>query len=136
FAGATSSALVESVAPATTTVSVGSSSNPATAGQAVTFTATVAVSAPGAGAPTGVVAFKDGATTLGTGTLGSGTAFFSTSGLAAGSHSITAAYAGDGNFAAGTSADLNEFINAPPVGTSTAVAASANPAVFGQAVTF
>ena len=38
-------------------------------GQSVTFTATVAVSSPGAGQPTGTVTFMDGTTTLGTGTL-------------------------------------------------------------------
>ena len=36
-------------------------------GQSVTLTATVAVTTPGAGNPTGTVTFMDGTTTLGTG---------------------------------------------------------------------
>jgi len=40
-------------------------------GQPVTFTATVAAKSPGAGTPTGTVTFKDGSSTLGTGTLNS-----------------------------------------------------------------
>ena len=57
-------------------------------GQSVTFTATVAVTSPGAGPPTGTVTFKDGTTTLGTGTLstsgGVTTATFTTTALAVG----------------------------------------------------
>jgi hypothetical protein len=79
---------------ATPSVSVSSSANPAPAGQSVTFTATV--SGP---TPTGSVTFSDGNTTLGTRGLGAnGTAAFATSSLTAGSHTITAAYSGDGNF--------------------------------------
>ena len=57
-------------------------------GQSVTFTATVTISRPGAGTPTGQVTFKDGTTSLGTGTLstknGVTTATFSTTKLARG----------------------------------------------------
>src|SRR5207248_578614 len=124
------------VAPATTTVSVGSSSNPATAGQAVTFTATITVNAPGTGTPTGSVTFKDGATTIATGTLSGGQATFTSSSLGVGSHSITAAYSGDANCAGSTSPILTELVNPAFVGTTAVVAASVSPAVFGQAVTF
>ncbi|MFE3866447.1 Ig-like domain-containing protein, partial [Streptomyces goshikiensis] len=47
-------------------------------GQSVTLTATVTATSPGAGTPTGTVTFKDGGTTLGTGTLVSGVATFTT----------------------------------------------------------
>ena len=50
--------------PATSTTLV-SSLNPAQLGQAVTFTATVAVTAPGSNAPQGTVTFFDGATPWG-----------------------------------------------------------------------
>ena len=67
-------------------------------GQPITFTATVAVAAPGTGTPTGTVTLKDGATVLGTGTLNaSGVATFTTSTLAVGNHSITASYGGNTN---------------------------------------
>jgi hypothetical protein len=58
------------------------------------------------------VTFKDGATTLGTGTLnGSGQATFSTSLLTAGSHSITAVYGGDSDFNGSTSAALIQSVS-------------------------
>jgi hypothetical protein len=96
---------------ASTASGVASNTNPSTFGQAVTFTATVTSTG---GTPTGTVTFKDGATTLGTGTLnGAGQATFTTAALAAGSHSITAAYAGDANFIGSTSPALTQVVNAP-----------------------
>ena len=63
YNGSTSSVLVETVSGgAATTTGVVSSQNPSTLGSVVTFTATVTV---GNGTPTGTVAFKDGAATLG-----------------------------------------------------------------------
>ena len=53
--------------------------NPSVVGQSVTFTATVTAAAPGSGIPAGTVTFKDGASTIGTGTLSGGVATFSTS---------------------------------------------------------
>ena len=91
--------------PATTLTS---STNPSASGQSVTFTATVA---PNSGTPTGTVAFLDGTTQLGTGALSSGTATFSTTSLSVGSHSITAVYSGDGNFASSTSAVLTQTVD-------------------------
>ena len=81
------------------------------------FTNTLSVVSPGGGIPTGSVAFKDGASALGAGTLnGSGVATFSTTSLSHGSHIITAEYAGDGNFAGSTnSLSPDQVINTPPV---------------------
>jgi hypothetical protein len=118
------------------TTAVTSSANPSVFGQSVTFTATVTAVAPGSGTPTGSVTFKDGSTTLGTGTLSGGAATFAISSLAIGNHTITAVYAGDTNFATSTgSLDTNpQVVN--QAGTTTAVTSSANPSVFGQSVTF
>src|SRR5205814_2095514 len=67
YLGATSAALTQTVNQASTTTTITNSSlNPSTFGQTVTFTASVTVTVPGAGTPTGTVTFKDGATTLGT----------------------------------------------------------------------
>lgn len=75
----------------TLTVALQSSVNPSVYGQSVTFTATV--TSTGGGTPSGTVTFKDGATTIGTGTLnGLGIATFTTNGLATGSHPMTAVY--------------------------------------------
>ena len=68
FNGGTSNSVDQVVQKADTSTALVSSVNPSKFGQAVTFTATVSVVAPGAGTPTGTVTFKDGVTTLGTGT--------------------------------------------------------------------
>src|SRR2546430_8399150 len=93
-----------------------------------------AVTAPVTGTPTGTVTFQDGASALGTGTLSGGTATFITSGLTAGTHSITAIYSGDANFAGSTSPALMQTVN--KAANSTSVASSNNPSNFGTAVTF
>jgi hypothetical protein len=123
----------QAVNPDATTTAVTSSANPSALGSPLTFTATVSAKAPGGGTPTGTVTFKDGATTLGTGTLSGGTATFTTSGLAFGSHAITASYGGDGNYTTSSSAVLTQAVK---IGTSTVVASSVNPSVFGHTVTF
>jgi hypothetical protein len=69
FNGSTSSVLVQVVNKATTTTTLFSSKNPAEIGEAVTLRATVNVTAPGAGMPTGVVTFFDGVVWLGTAPL-------------------------------------------------------------------
>jgi predicted thioesterase len=114
--------------PTTTTLT--SSLNPAIYGQTVTFTAKVAESFDIT--PTGTVTFKDGATTLGTGTLSSGSATFSTATLQVGTHSITAVYGGSGNDLTSTSAALSQSVTL--AGSSTALASSLNPSIYGQTV--
>ena len=89
-----------------TTTTLGASSTTPSYGASVTFTATVAPSA-----ATGTVTFKDGATTLGTGTISSGTATYSTSALATGSHSITAVYGGDTDYAGSTSSAVTVTVS-------------------------
>jgi Big-like domain-containing protein len=109
FAGSTSPALSQAVNKAASTTSVVSSVNPSALGQAVKFTATVKPAT--SGTPTGTVTFNDGTTVLGTGKLSGGKATLTTSGLALGSHSITASYGGDANFTASTSATLTQTVN-------------------------
>jgi uncharacterized repeat protein (TIGR01451 family) len=88
------------IAKAATSTAVSSSANPSNSGQNVTFTATVTSTA---GTPTGTVQFKDGGTNLGAPqVLSGGVATFSTTGLSAGVHTITAEYSGDVNFLAST----------------------------------
>jgi Bacterial Ig-like domain (group 3)/IPT/TIG domain len=117
----------------TTTTAVTSSANPATTGQAVTFTATVRAKSPGSGTPTGKVTFSDGSSQLGTAKLGiNGTAEFTTSALAAGSHAIAASYGGDQNFT-GSTGSLTQTVTQT---TTTTVSSSANPSVVKQEVTY
>ena len=84
-----------------TTTAVAAVPNPADTGQQVLFTATVSGVAGGAGPPTGMVTFSDGASVIGQVPLNTNsTATVGSSNLSAGSHTITAAYASDTRFAA------------------------------------
>src|SRR5262245_40222459 len=137
FAASDSAAVAVTVNRAATTLTLGSSVNPAVTGQAVTFTARVAAVAPGAGTPTGTVTFKDGDVVLGTVAVGTGgTATFTTSFAATGGHTITAVYSGSAIFVDSSQA-LTEQVNAPTTRqATTTLSASANPARVKQAVTF
>ena len=118
----------------TTTTTVGSSLNPSTAGQSVTFTANVSGTG---GPPAGTVAFRaDGTTISGCSavTLSAGSATSATSALAAGARAITAVYAGNATFASSTSAALTQTVNA--IATTTTIATTGSPSFFGDAVTF
>ena len=135
FSAGTSAALNQVVNQAGTATALASSVNPSAPGQAVTFTATVSVNAPGAGTLSGTVTFFDGATTLASVTLNaSGQATFSTSALGAGSHSITAGYSGNTNFSASTSSALTQVVN--HAASTMTLSSGSNPSIFGQAVTF
>lgn len=123
--------LTPNITPTTTTIAP--SVNPSVFGQQVSFTATVTPSDSSPNIPTGTVTFSDDTLVLGTVTLSSGTAIFTTSGLGMGAHSVTASYAGDSNFSASTSSAVNQVVN--QAATSTALAASPNPANAGQSVT-
>jgi hypothetical protein len=134
FSGSTAGNFTEIVNKADTTTTLSSSQASPVFGQSVTFTATVNVTGPGAGTTTGTITFLDGNTILGTSAVSGGTATFTTAALAAGSHSITAEYSGDGNFKASTSAALTQSVLSAD--TATTLTSSANPSAFGQTVTF
>jgi CSLREA domain-containing protein len=111
------SQVVNGVGPGATTTALGSSVNPSTLGQSVTFTATVTGSS-----PTGTVQFKDGATNLGSPvSLAGGSAQLTTFALTVGTHSITAVYSGDVGNLTSTSPAVSQVVNAVvvPPGPST-----------------
>jgi hypothetical protein len=124
FTASTSTAITQTInlKPSATTLT--SSINPSVGGQSVTFTATVTSTA--GGMPTGTVTFSEGATSLGTGALNAGVAKFTISFPTMTSHSITASYGGDTNFAASTSSALSQAVNiaafAPVSGAATVTA--------------
>lgn len=105
-----------------------SAPNSADVNQNVTLTATVS-----GGNATGMVTFKEGATTLGTGTIESGIATLNTSFSTAGTHDLTATYGGDANYTASTSAAV--AISVTTATTATALTVSPNPANVNQTVT-
>ena len=102
-----------SVGKANTATTLLSSPNPSDSGTQVTLMATVTVSNPGVGTATGAVVFKEGANTLGSGTLnGSGVATLNSSQLPVGALSLTAEYQGDANFNTSASTPLSHTVNA------------------------
>ena len=133
FSASSSSPLSQIVSKDTTTMTLNSSANPGVFAQPLVVTATVSAAAPGAGVATGAVSFQDGATSLGTANLFNGQASITVSTLGVGPHSLTAAYGGDGNFNASTSA-VAQTVN--KASTATSLSSSANPATLNQAVTF
>jgi hypothetical protein len=120
--------MVNNAAPG---ITLAASASSAYVTNSVTFTATLSSSA---GTPTGTVSFYDGTTMLGTATLSAGVAAFSTSSLAAGSHSITAVYSGDSNFVAVTSSITTETIENFTIGVSTGDTTTATASPGGQAL--
>ncbi len=135
YATSMATPVTENVGQATTTTALITSGSPSMLGGAVTFTASVVASAPGAGLPTGIVTFTiDGTPQTPASVDGSGNAAFTTSALGSGGHAIVATYSGDPNFLGSGSATLTQVVTAAP--TTTTVVAAPEPTVYGQAVTF
>jgi Bacterial Ig-like domain (group 3)/FG-GAP-like repeat len=123
----------------TTTTAIASSASSITVGGSVTFTATITPGTGSTGGPSGTVTFTDGTTTLGTGTIAAGKATYTTSALIAGSHSVTAVYAGDSAFSGSTSSAVVVTVNAVALtatGTTLSVSAVNGTAVVGTSLTF
>ena len=86
-----------------TSVALGAAPTPTNYGSAVTMTATVSVTSPGVGVPTGTITFKNGTTVLAIYALpSSGVYAYTFSGLPAGTLTLSAVYSGDTYFAAST----------------------------------
>jgi YVTN family beta-propeller protein len=118
-------------APSSTTLTLTAGTNPATYGQELTFTATVTG---GGTLPTGLVVFFDGNTVVGSRILnGAGSASIAYTPVVAGSHSITAIYAGDAFYGTSTSAIVNQIVSQE---TTTTALAGDTQSLYGQAVTF
>ena len=95
---------------AATTTALGSSPNPSTYGEVVTFTALVS-SVIGAPPDGEAVSFMQGRTVLGTGSLIGGSATFTIPTLKVGTHSVKAVYGGDSTFASSTSKALKQVVS-------------------------
>ena len=115
----------------TTTTLTSDSPDPSVVGQAVTFTYSVTVNAPGSGTPTGNVTVSDGTDSC-TGTVAAGSCSitFATPGI----KTLGATYAGNSNFSTSGSATESHTVDAA---ATTAVITSdlPDPSVVGQAVT-
>jgi hypothetical protein len=131
FSGSSGS-LNQTVNQATTTTTLTSSLNPSGLDSPVTFTATITPQY--GGQATGTVTFKDGGTMLGSTGVSGNAASLTISGLAIGTHSITATYSGDPNFTGSTSTPYVQVVTKAT--TTTTLASSVNPSVQGKPVTF
>lgn len=109
YALSSSSTLTETVTSTATTTTLSTSGASALSGKPLTLTATVVSPT---GSPTGAVAFQDGTTLIGRGTLNAqGLATLATTSLTAGNHAITAVYQGDGSYITSTSTPVAETIS-------------------------
>ena len=132
FTAGTSSTLTQTVNPAVTATTLLSSIDPSAPGQSVTFSSVVTSAG---GIPAGQVTFRDGASLLGTGSLTSGIASFTTATLSTSTHSITAVYGGSGNFAPSTSPVVGQTVTTATNKSAITAASSLNPSPLGQSVT-
>ena len=130
----TSATFAEIVESPTKTV-VTTSGSPSFIGQPVTFSAFVsAVNTNNGPIPDGeTVIFYDGNVVIGSGTMSSGMATFTTSSLSIKTHAIKAVYPGDGTFAP-SNHPVQQIVAAYP--TTTALSSSLNPSSHGQVVAF
>ncbi len=84
------------------------------------------------GTPTGTIIFKDGTAILSIVSLASGAASYSTSALAAGTHSLTVSYSGDSIFAATTTSAKSLVVS---LGTASVALTAPATALVGASVT-
>jgi hypothetical protein len=117
-----SARLMQKVHASATATTLTSSPNPSNVGQTVTFTATVAPVPNQSTKPSGMVTFQEGSVVLGQVPLNSaGVCSFSTSSLAAGSHTVTAYYQSDTAFASsngGTTQTVGPLTPTPTPGVT------------------
>ncbi len=132
-AGSASGGSAHTVSQAATTTTVtGSSPNPSTVGTPYTASFTVAVTAPGAGTPSGNVTVTDGLG--GSCTTGAATGSCQLTPTSVGAGSLVAVYAGDANFLGSTSTAAGHTVSA--IGTTTTITAvTPGTIVLGQQVT-
>jgi hypothetical protein len=99
--------VILTVIPATPAIALTSNANPVFLSNPVTFTATItSLATP----PTGTIVFMDGANQIGSGTVSSGVATFTTSSLSNAIHAITAVYSGDASYGPASSPVLSENV--------------------------
>jgi hypothetical protein len=120
FEGSASSPVALAVAQAVTTTTLGLNRSTSTVGDTVSIAAAVASSTPGV--PTGNLVFLVDGSPVGTVSLdGTAQAVLDTSTLGAGTHAVTARYAGDAHFGSSVSAPTTLVISqaaaAPPAST-------------------
>jgi uncharacterized repeat protein (TIGR03803 family) len=128
----TSTALMQTVQMASSTLSIASNVDPSVHNQAVTFT--VYVSPQYGGNATGGMTFYNSTSAIGTAGVSGNKATLTVSTLPVGTDDIQGIYSGDSNVAGSASPVLFQVVN--KASTTTEVTSSLNPSTFGQSVTF
>jgi sarcosine oxidase gamma subunit len=123
----------ESALIGTSTMLTAGSTTP-TSGAADLLTATITPQSAGAAAPTGTVAFYDGANQLAAAVVNNGVAAANVALTGALTHSLTAVYSGDNLYAPSTSATLAATDQIAPAAIT--LASNTTSALAGQTVTF
>jgi len=135
LASESTSTVQQTVNEAATATTIATSKGISVYGETVTFTVAVEAVAPGSGTPTGTVTFMNGSTPLGEITVSGGSAALDVSGLAVGSHSITATYSGDSSFLASASTNaVQQTVN--KANTAISVATLNGSIIYGEEVTW
>jgi sugar lactone lactonase YvrE len=128
YAGSTSSVFTETIGKGVPSLSLSSSPNPSLTGQSLSITVQIFQTS-----ATGTIQFLDNTTVLATVNAVNGTAVYTTTSLAAGSHSLSANYSGDANWQAASA--LTPYTQTVKAITTTSVTAQPNPVISGQLVT-
>jgi hypothetical protein len=124
-AASASAPLALTVVIATTSAALASAPNPSITLSAVIFTATLTGNG---GTPTGSITFLADGTSIGSSTLSAkGIATLTYSALKAGTHSITASYAGDTNDLASTSPAISQIVGTIPTVTALGASSTSGP---------
>jgi len=136
--GSSTNTIAQTVNPAATSTEVASAHDPGLVGQTIAYSATVAVTAPGSGTPTGTVSFSDGGSPipacqeLALPASPPLVATCSQSYDTIATQDITASYSGDADFTSSAGAVAQ---NVSPVSTTTALVSSPAASTSGQSVT-
>ncbi|MCX6877464.1 MAG: PA14 domain-containing protein [Verrucomicrobia bacterium] len=101
--------------PTPTQLVLGTSVTPSSPGASVTFTVTVQDNGVTAGSATGNIVFQVDGSDVSTSAIANGSATYTTSTLAAGTHTITATYSGDAGYATSTTSLTHTVYQLPTV---------------------
>jgi hypothetical protein len=119
--------------PGSASVTLMSAPNPSIVGTVITLSALI--TGTNGIEPTGIITFKEGTTTIGTGTILGASASITTANLSVGTHFITAVYGGDNNYYGSSSLPLAQVVN-NKIETSISLMSSADPSTYGGNITF
>ena len=135
FLPSTASPIQQQVTKIPTSLNLSSNAVTAVASQVITLTAALNPNAPpGVPFAGGQVSFYDGSAPIGVANLQSNVATLNVANLGVGLHQLQAVYNGDANWTGSTSGFYPQTVT--QAATQTQIVSSANPAVYGQPVTF